>query len=505
MSDSGSSHAAQPTSAGATHADMQAVVVIHGMGEQRPMDTIKAFVKAAWETDEVITANKLPHPTQVWSKPDIRTGSLELRRITTRESIASASFPHGVRTDFYELYWADLTAGSTWDQFTGWVRGLLLRPVSRVPPDVRSAWVVLWIATLAVIALAGLAAVPADAWRKIGAGWLADWHWLLAAVAAALAMWLHKTATATFGRVVRYAKSDPNNIAARQAVRERGLKLLNSLHEGNYYKRIVIVSHSLGTMLAHDLLSYFWAQRQAPRRIAESSPEFDALCELERAAAAVDLNPTAAVLDEYYAAQRRLRVALAARPAPPAHDPQATPDPRWLITDFVTLGSPLAHAEFLIAASAEDLARRKFERELPQSPPLREDLDPNVFRLAQATGKLPVGADFKTSKLISFPPPSAPHVWELHHAAPFAVVRWINVYDTASLVFRGDIIGGPLASEFGPAIIDIDLKSLRGQSHSFTHTKYWAIDGEPIHIDVLRRAVNLLDEPGSINRSGSQP
>ena len=506
MSDSGSPHAAQPASAGTTHADMQAVVVIHGMGEQRPMDTIKAFVKAVWETEEVITANKLPHPTQVWSKPDVRTGSLELRRITTRESIASASFPRGVRTDFYELYWADLTAGSTWDQFTGWVRGLLLRPLSRVPPDVRLAWVVLWIAALAVVALAVLAAVPADSWRKIHADWLAEWHWLLAFVAAAFGAWLHKIATATFGRVVRYTKADPSNIAARQAVRERGLKLLSALHEGTHYKRIIIVSHSLGTMLAHDLLSYFWAQREAPRRIAETSPEFDALCELERAAAAVDRpNPTAAVLDEYYAAQRRLRVALAARPAPPAQNPQTSSDPRWLITDFVTLGSPLAHAEFLIAASAEDLAQRKFERELPESPPLREDLDPNVFRLAQATGKLPVGPDFKTSKLISFPPPSAPHVWELHHAAPFAVVRWINVYDTASLVFRGDIIGGPLANAFGPAIIDIDLKSLRGQSRSFTHTKYWELDGEPIHIDVLRTAVNLLDRPGRINRSGSQP
>jgi hypothetical protein len=76
------------------------------------------------------------------------------------------------------------------------------------------------------------------------------WHGLLAVVAAALATWLHKTATATFGRVVRYTKADPGNIAARQAVRERGLKLMNSLHEGDYYKRIVIVSHSLGTMLA---------------------------------------------------------------------------------------------------------------------------------------------------------------------------------------------------------------------------------------------------------------
>lgn len=498
MSDSGSPHVAQPAAAGTPHADMQAVVVIHGMGEQRPMDTIKAFVRAVWETDEVVTANKLPHPAQVWSKPDPRTGSLELRRITTRESIPSASFPHGVRTDFYELYWADLTAGSTWDDVTAWVRGLLLRPLSRVPPDVRLAWVVLWIATLGVVAIAVLAALPADVWRKIGVGALADWHWLLALVAAALGMWLHKTATATFGRVVRYTKADPNNIAARQAVRERGLKLMNSLHEGDYYKRIIIVSHSLGTMLAHDLLSYFWAQRDAPRKIAESSPEFDALCELEKAAAAVDRpNPTAAALDQYYEAQRRLRVALAARPAPRASNSQAMPDPRWLITDFVTLGSPLTHAEFLIAASEQDLARRKFERELPQSPPLREDLDPKVFELARATHKLPVGPSFETSKLISFPRPSSPHVWELHHAAPFAVVRWVNVFDTASLVFRGDIIGGPLANTFGPAIIDIDLKSLRGQSRSFTHTKYWEIDGEPIHIEVLRRAVDLLDLPGT--------
>src|SRR5215813_12849090 len=376
MSESGAAQAARPASVGAPHADMQAVVVIHGMGEQRPMDTIKAFVKAVWETDAVITANDLPHPSQVWSKPDVRTGSLELRRITTRESIPSASFRHGVRTDFYELYWADLTAGSTWDQFTGWVRGLLLRPLSRVPPDVRSAWVALWIATLAVVALAVLAAIPADSWRKVHADWLAEWHWLLAFVAAGFGAWLHKIATATFGRVVRYTKADPDNIAARQAVRERGLKLLGALHEAAHYKRIIIVSHSLGTMLAHDLLSYFWAQREAPRRIAETSPEFDALCELERAAAAVELNPTAAVLDQYYEAQRRLRVALAARPAPLADDPQTSPDPRWLITVFVAFEPELRLRE--LSTEGDELRDHpaRIGRELPQSPPLREELDP---------------------------------------------------------------------------------------------------------------------------------
>jgi hypothetical protein len=117
-----------PMVAAAPHADMQAIVVIHGMGEQIPMDTIKGFVDAVWQKDKVITANHLPDPTEVWSKPDARTGSLELRRITTRESIASApEFPAGARTDFYELYWADLTAGATWDSLKAWVSGLLFR------------------------------------------------------------------------------------------------------------------------------------------------------------------------------------------------------------------------------------------------------------------------------------------------------------------------------------------------------------------------------------------
>src|SRR5262249_17250683 len=75
----------------------QAIVVIHGMGEQVPMDTLRGFVRAVWETDSEITKNDLPNPAEVWSKPDLRTGSLELRRITTRQSIPSANFNDGVR------------------------------------------------------------------------------------------------------------------------------------------------------------------------------------------------------------------------------------------------------------------------------------------------------------------------------------------------------------------------------------------------------------------------
>jgi hypothetical protein len=64
----------------------QAIVIIHGMGEQMPMDTIKGFVRAVWETDAIVGANGLPNPAEVRTKPDVRTGSLELRRITTGQS-----------------------------------------------------------------------------------------------------------------------------------------------------------------------------------------------------------------------------------------------------------------------------------------------------------------------------------------------------------------------------------------------------------------------------------
>src|ERR1700687_1331678 len=130
----------------------QAIVVIHGIGEQIPMDTIRGFVRATWETVTDLTANGLPNPAEVWSKTDERTGSLERRRITPRQSIPTDTFAGGVRSDFYELYWADLSAGSTLSQVEDWIAGLLLRnPLTRGPAGVFLAWIVLWLLALAVI------------------------------------------------------------------------------------------------------------------------------------------------------------------------------------------------------------------------------------------------------------------------------------------------------------------------------------------------------------------
>ena len=90
--------------------------------------------------------------------------------------------------------------------------------------------------------------------------------------------------------------------------------------------------------------------------------------------------------------------------------------------------------------------------------------------------------------------------WQLHHAAPFAPVRWTNIYDPAHLVFFGDIISGLVAPAFGPAVRDVNLEQLRGgPSLGFTHTAYWARPEDrsraaTVRIAALREALDLAGD-----------
>src|SRR5260370_14528101 len=143
------------------HFPKQAIVVNQGIGEQKPMDTITGFAQATWGSDPDVHVNQMPNPGEIWSKPDTRTGSLELRRLTTRPSTPNATCPRGARQDFFELYWADLSGGSTWDQVKNWIWMLLFRnPVTNVPPRVRLAWLLLWLVPLGVFVLVVTAALP---------------------------------------------------------------------------------------------------------------------------------------------------------------------------------------------------------------------------------------------------------------------------------------------------------------------------------------------------------
>src|SRR6266542_1356080 len=394
-----------------------AVVLTHGMGEQIPMETLRGFVEAAWVSDADVHWPSPPdeEPGDIWIKPDAVTGSLELRRITTRWTKSPATpQAKGPRVDFFEFYWADLAEGTTVHEVWDWLRTLLLLWPRQVPKGLMGAWLLLWAAALVVAILSLLALSP---WPG------GVWHAVFAA-AAVLVGWVMQYMVSPYvGDVARYVRADPRNIAMRRAIRERGLKLLDDLHASGAYNRIILVAHSLGTIIAYDLVS---------------------------------------------------------------------------------LLSPLAHAVFLLARDDADLADKKARWLFPTDPPQFQKIE-SEQREKIVTGRDPPGPEVWGPPGGLFSYFVADRKWAMHHAAPFAAVRWTNIHDPHRMIFQGDIISGPVAPVFGPGVLDIDLKALRGQSRRFSHTRYWTLtaEGPAPHIDALRKAIDLLDRPdGELWRSG---
>ena len=221
--------------------DRQAVVLIHGIGEQRPMETLRAFVRGLGYTE-------------FYNKPDRLSGSSELRRVTI----------HGTRhrppTDFFELYWAHrFSLGSFW-QTVAWAGRLVVRrPFWESPRTLRGVMLVAQ-ATLAL--LVGIAVVAgATAYRK---GELPNW--LL--VVAVLLVLLLATASRFMKKAVadasRYLTPWPRSIDGRNQIRRDGVNLLRAIHAHGDYCRIVVIGHSLGSVIGYDILRQAYDELRFP-------------------------------------------------------------------------------------------------------------------------------------------------------------------------------------------------------------------------------------------------
>ncbi len=505
----------------------QAVVIVHGMGEQKPLETLRGFVEAVWGAAPV--PRDEPSPDDVWLVPDMRAGLKELARVTTRRNA------DGVATDFYELYWSDLLVGNTMAQINAWLRGLLLRWPHQVPRESFSLWLVLWALVGVIVVLAayvGLTGSLKELWKLISEaeaihnGWtaaastaaavllflllrkwltvaLASWSnadrmfpgiwaettprqasastklsWLAAivvpaAIGLALYCWFPWSVLATgkawalivaaavaavlsvwvvpvFGDVARYVRTSPDAVSARSQIRERGVQLLRALHgqtggaadrrydygDETGYDRIVVVGHSLGSIIAYDVLRLFWEERGPTSRNPASGEALarlratDGYCRSSAAKGTFD--PAAFRVHQGELAESLVEQAGS-----------------WRISDFVTLGSPLTHAEFLVSRDRSAFEERKAERLFPTCPPMLEP------------GKLP---SFLYSNLRF-----------AHHAAMFAAMRWTNIHDPGAMPFLGDFISGPCRPNFGPGIVDVAVNIDRGGAlgRLVTHTDYW--------------------------------
>ncbi|MCB9692397.1 MAG: hypothetical protein H6736_11330 [Alphaproteobacteria bacterium] len=436
-------------------AKKQAVVVVHGMGEQRPMRTVRAFVDAVWLADRSLTVLAGDGEKRVWVRPDARFASHELSRIRTNrlglQKGLDGRVGPGPATDFYEFYWQHLMGPSRWRNVVDWLVPLLWRRLGRVPVPLRSAWYALWVIVCVVLfcfvdgllSKAGL-----GLFEPVFGEWATAMRMLVAFVSALIGVVGGTYGVLPYlGDAARYLDDAPGNVAARQSIRAEGLRLLRALHESGEYDRIVLVGHSLGSVIAYDVLRLLWAEAE----LFDGEPPAE-VAALEVAAVALRERPSRETRDAWLDAQRRLVDVLRR-------------EDRWLVTDLVTLGSPLAHAEVFLARDRADLDGLVEERGLPVSPPVLEG-GRVVFARPDGT-------------------------WHAHHGAPFAAVRWTNLYFPYDGALSGDLVGGPVRGLFGAGVLDVPVRSSRVGGLR-CHVHYWRVDdnmGE--HIVELQRAVDL--------------
>lgn len=421
----------------------QAIVVIHGIGDQRPMDTLRPFVDAVLNVDP-----RGENGAKYYSKPDGLSSTFELRRLQSRDSRP--------RTDYFELYWQHLVPTATWRKIYSWLTLLLGRRGREVPPALRALWRFSWTICIAVACILLLTIIV---WLFPTMSWVPAWvrgPVTLPLGIAAILLLVQGVILSYVGDAATYLSPNPENIEARQAVREAGVRLLERLHNGHdprlVYDRIVIVGHSLGSIIGYDILTHAWPRFHEVHG-KTLSPAHEDLQRAERlasnlghVAAGNDEHALLRAKDEWLKASRRLWLEQRENLFP------------WLVTDFITLGSPLSHALLLLARNQDEFARKKLERELPTCPPQLDNGRTFSYQLNYVVNE-------QARRTVGC----------LHHAALFAVTRWTNLFFPARFMLKGDVVGGPVAPAFGPGVVDIPV-STATKGGWLAHTSYWRAD-----------------------------
>jgi hypothetical protein len=420
-----------PTTVKSRKRHTQAVVIIHGIGEQHPMETVRAFADAV-----------LPEPEQGGEKyfvrPDALSESFELRKLQNRSQ---------PRTHFFEYYWAYKVEGTKIGHILPWLKQLLFRKPNKVPGQMLSLWAVSWL----LIALT-LIALGLDVFSPLKQLIPQLPPFVLSLGSAVLFSVFNLVFYLYIGDAARYLSPTPDNIKLRQAIRADGIQLLRKIHESGDYERVIVVGHSLGSVVAYDILKHLWQEYHIDYRLPKASTQ-PALARLEKIGEDLRRGVDGVTVEDYMQAQVELWKEMRSLGNP------------WLVTDLITAGSPLTHAAMLLANDEDDLRARQRQRDLPINPP-----EPEIEKTKSGERRFYsylVWDGYGKKKDIK--------LRAVHHGGLFAPTRWTNLYYPALWGIFGDLVGGPLVPWFGPGIRDIAV----GSNHKFkdrtllAHLAYW--------------------------------
>ena len=211
----------------------QAVVLIHGIGDQQPMKTIREFVNA------VIEDSKHPDRPKYWNKPDKISELFELRRYQTPET------RYRPNTDFYEYYWAHLMKGTTFFQVFRWIWKILWTSPADLSKSVIPIWVITWLLLMTSILFLVKGLLTLD--FVINPEWETGRDFIISSISLIVLFFINRIVLTYIGDAARYLSVYSDNISVRQTIRSNGIKLLRDLHTSNRYDRVIVVGHSLGS------------------------------------------------------------------------------------------------------------------------------------------------------------------------------------------------------------------------------------------------------------------
>lgn len=430
----------------------QAVVLIHGIGEQMPMDTLRGFIESVSEEGDLF-----------YNKPDLMSASLELRRFQARHNSAIAR----PITDFYEYYWAHHLRSGSFKSVLRWLATLLGRFPSKIPRSLKPVYFFTWgsLLLLVLAACLGLLLLGSEApsFREGGLVYFSSVVILIGFLASTARALSSSFVLGVVADAARYLTPAPENIEARNKIRAEGIKLLRALHESGRYFRIIVVGHSLGSVIGYDIIRNLWVDLRKPWIINSDAKQplaktFDEKV-LAKIAAEHKESGNSHWSPEHVATFRQEQHNLWLE-----HRAVGIP---WLVTDFITLGSPLAHAGILLDTDRTGFEKRKREWEYPTCPP------------AVTHTRTHYSEDFGGQPADEPITETSPAITTLaipHGGAPFAATRWTNLYFPYRRLVFGDLVGGPLAGVFGEGIRDIPVQAdgagFWGQTLA-SHCMYW--------------------------------
>ena len=216
-----------------------AILFVHGIGEPSPLITLLALVEGLLATE-------------------LKCGDSRIRRVPVpfqpidQRYMLVVTTGEGARFDFYEHYWAPHTTGQQLSVLLCWLLRLALQPAGELAPAGRAGVALLrvWFLSLiaSVVLLVGQPLYPLSWSPSI----------LAAVVWTGLSITALQLLVPLLGDAACYLLAKPSTVTSARRIESDFQKTLIRLQAMARYQKIVIIGHSLGSVIAyHGLCELF--------------------------------------------------------------------------------------------------------------------------------------------------------------------------------------------------------------------------------------------------------